>query len=226
MFTDIVIIAILIICILVGFYKGFASSSLEFLSSFLSLIASYFIAGFAADFIFETFFRMNVAEGILLSMQGIGSEVAVETLVNGFLIDINADFLQGAVANFTSSIGFSSVSATMDGALLFTDSVIRPFAEVLIGFVVFIIVFLILRILIRQVAKSLEIVNKIPLIGLANKLMGIVSGAVIGVIYSTLVTFIFILVGLVVDSPTLSQNLITDSRIVSTALNFIISVVN
>ncbi len=226
MITDIVIIAVLLISIAVGFYKGFATSSLEFLSSILSLIASYFIAGIIATFAFDTFFRQDLIDGFYTTVQGIATDVPVSTLVNQFLADINADFLQIPVNEFVSNLGVNVIAPTMEGATVFVDTIIRPFAEILIGFVAFIILFIILRILIKSVAKSLELVNKIPLIGMANKLFGLVSGAVIGVIYSTLVTFLIIVVGLVADSPTVTQNLITDSKIVSTTLNFVINFVN
>ncbi len=226
MITDIVLIAIILISIAVGFYKGFATSSLEFLSSSLSLIASYFIAGFIATFVFDTFFRMDMAESIFNSVMQTSSDIPVSSLVNSFLTDINADFLAGMVNDFVNTLGLSTVPATMEGALTFVDTIVRPFMELLIGFVAFIILFIILKILIKSVAKSLEIVNKIPLIGLGNKIMGLLSGAVIGVIYSLLATFVCILIGLVADSQTITQNLIYDSRIVSTVLNAVIDFVN
>ncbi len=227
MITDIVLISIIALSIIIGFYKGFASSSLEFLSSIISLIASYFIAGVIATFVFDTFLRADFIDSIFATMQSTAiSSVDPSTIVNGFLSEIDADFLKGIANSFVADLGIGVVNPTVEGATIIVDSVVRPVVEILIGFVAFIILFIILKLVVRSFAKSLELVNKIPLIGIGNRLMGIVSGGIIGVIYATLITFIFILVGLVSDSQAITQNLIYDSRIVSTVLNTIIDVVN
>ncbi|MCH5199409.1 MAG: CvpA family protein [Oscillospiraceae bacterium] len=91
---------------------------------------------------------------------------------------------------------------TDDFARAITDDMVRPVLLVPMRALIFIVLFAIIAIILSIAAKLLKLVNKIPLIGNINKVLGAVAGAVEAVIVIFLVC-IFIQVIVVLSGNTL-----------------------
>lgn len=78
-------------------------------------------------------------------------------------------------------------SDTDDFARAITDDMVKPILLVPMRALIFIVLFVIITIILNVVAKILKLVNKIPLIGAANKLLGAVAGVAEAVIVIFLV---------------------------------------
>ena len=128
----------------------------------------------------------------------------------GKMADSIPVFLSGVSESVTSGdrtiinkIVLSIIDAdTDDFARAITDNMVRPILLVPMRALIFIVLFAIIAIILSVTANLLKVVNKIPLIGSINKILGAVAGAAEAVIVIFLVC-IFIQVIIVLSGNTL-----------------------
>ena len=73
-----------------------------------------------------------------------------------------------------------------DVAQRVVEEVIQPLVLPVISLLVFFVVFIVCRIIIRFIVAALKNINKIPVLGAANKALGAVSGFLVGLLYAFL----------------------------------------
>ncbi len=221
MIGDILIIALMLFCILQGYSKGFASSSVNFVASIGSLIASYFASVYTATLIFDRFLQERIVNTVYASLNTLTSEVDITVVANEFMKNTNTEFLRFFIEPALQNADMQSIMPTLEGVNLFTDTVIQPVIETFMAIILFIIFFIILRIILKAIVESLKIVNKIPVIGAFNKLFGLAIGCVIGAINSVLAIFVIFVLATLFDFTFLKTNFIEGSYIINAVMTFI-----
>lgn len=157
--------------------KGFASGIVRFVGNLLSLFVAWLVSSKISPTVFENFFKTSMVNKTrdFLNTQG---NINLEALVERFAGFLPAELKQ-SILQATSGILDTS---TPDVALDIVEMVITPLLVPIISVVVFFVTLAVSRLVVGLVSAMLTGVNKIPLIGSVNQLLGVVVGVATGVI--------------------------------------------
>ena len=171
----IIILAVFAICVFFGYQKGFLKTAFSLVSWILVLILCNFATPIVTD----------------LLVQHTDIEVVVQTTVEAKVMEA----VEQAVQNSDVSELEASLPAGVKDIILgenesFTDALtsvadidVTSVVNGIIGIVGFVVTVIVLRIAVVIVELALDVVSKLPLIGTMDKLLGIVCGAVKGLIW-------------------------------------------
>lgn len=159
--------------------KGFVRCLVSFLGTFLALIVSIALADALAPGLFDNIFRQGL-ETQITEIITMGGAQTVNDVLAGMFSFLSPE----AIARVTGALGTTLVANTPDIARSIVDTVMMPIILPMITFVLFILAFIVLRFVLAILTKMLGIVNKIPVIGAGNKVLGFVAGACIGILYA------------------------------------------
>ena len=109
------------------------------------------------------------------------------------------------------------LSPDMDSAVFLVDQFIAPIVVACISVVIFIVLFIAIRVVCALLAKMFKTVNKVPILGFANRLAGGLSGFVIGGVNIILLSFLFSIIVIITgDSLSwLNSQVISQSQILA-----------
>jgi uncharacterized membrane protein required for colicin V production len=214
---DVVVGLIILCCLFIGYRKGFVQKIANFISVIASFIIAHILSFKLAGILFDIFIgrrlitqiddvarNMNLSN--LATVQNARSitDGGISTLLR--VLSENAPFGVGKIIeDVQTNAGALSLLQTADavanetvGALL-VNTLVRPMVTMFIAPFVFVVVFIIVLIIVKRICAALGIVNKIPLIGGANKalggVLGLVEGVVVSFILMTVVNFIIPITG-------------------------------
>lgn len=184
---DIIVAAITIWMILRYMHSGFVSGVVDFFGTLLAVGGASWGAKVLAPKMFETFFLENLVsrtENVLLNSHGVLSLKEIINKISGYLpqniIDtFLGDYEAGAVFNL----------AEPEIAHTIVVDVVQPMVMPVLSVLVFFMIFIVGRILISFIATALKGVNKIPLVGKLNRILGAGVGLLVGLLYGFLIVF-------------------------------------
>ena len=178
--VDAVIIALMFIFALIGLIRGFSSTVIKFLGGILSLILAFVLCKNTASLLNRLFgLTDKLSARLVVSLKNVFDE----NLLNMTLADFKA--ANGNVAGFTVPKFIISLLLKLAGDGLPADTTVGQalapafayYIAIAIGFVV---CYLLLRILFFILARLLKKLTKIKVIGAADKVLGLIVGAVQG----------------------------------------------
>ena len=171
---DAVVIFIFVFYLARGWRKGFVGSLVTMLSFILALILTWQLYGYAADFL-----RAIGVQDMIAASFGAGAQAPADPGVVEASTYIEGLFLPEALK--TNMIGNNNYEAYAAlGVSNFQEYVGVFLANMVVNAIALLGVFLILLIGLRLLGSSMRIVNHIPLVGLANRLLGTAANGVIG----------------------------------------------
>lgn len=175
---DLVVLAIFISCVVYYSVKGFVASIVNLVGTVVSLIVSFVLSSWLSRLIFSSWIR----EGMITRTMQVLTDKSVSTIDQ--LLNSVLDFLpQPMVESLMGSHTGALQDASRQFATTIVDTIIAPPLISLIGIVVFILAFLLVRLLFKALGKMLTGINRIPLVGTVNKALGAVSGLIISAVY-------------------------------------------
>lgn len=179
---DVVALVLLLACAFYYAKRGFFASVVGFLGTLLSLVGSFFAAQWISPILFNSLFRSGMEQKVEELLNQTGVQTVGDVLKNMF------GFLpQSITDSIGASFGDSIAANTPGAAALVVEKAIMPLVVPLITVIVFLVLFLILRVLIGFLSKLLTGVNKIPLLGTGNRILGFAAGICIGALYILLI---------------------------------------
>lgn len=180
---DIAVLAIFIICAAYCASRGFAASLLNFFGTIVSAGVSLFVSNKLSGVIFDALFRAQLEQKTLSALQEAGLTRLDEVLskVLGFLPESVAELL--SINHGEVMVGENAQAV----ATAIVQQVIAPLVVPFIAIILFIVAFLGMRLLVSFLTTLLKGVNKVPLLGAANKMLGVVIGLLIGALYVALI---------------------------------------
>ena len=159
--------------------KGFLAGVVQLTGNLISLFGARQFSGWAAGQVFERFFAGSFRDQIAasISAEGAVSLSGIAARYAGFLPE-----------SFRASIVEAcerSISAVLnDNAVLLADVIVQkvlaPLLTPVISLVLFFVAFALLRMLVSLLVTVLGLVNKLPLVGTVNHLLGVPMGALAG----------------------------------------------
>ncbi|WP_312644773.1 CvpA family protein [Hydrogenoanaerobacterium sp.] len=181
---DILAVILLLYYIYVSSRRGFAATVVSFIGYVAALTAAWALSKMVAPALFDTFFRSGLVErvhGVLDELPG-GMEFA-ETAASllaalpayiGGMLNIggyNASELSQLLSEYSSNT-----------AELVVDKVFAPAIIGMLTMVLFIVFFSVLMVVVRSLTRFFYSVNRVPLIGPLNSILGGIMGLFTGVV--------------------------------------------
>lgn len=185
---DIALIAVFTLTVIVGVKRGFAKSVLGIVGTVASFILAYLFSKPLAELLYT-----NIADGLIKEKlaEKFSGELSGAVDLYTEITRIVSSIPDGLV-NLASKVGVNisglteqllSLEVTNDTVLnALADTVIKPVALVIMSLLCCVLIFAVSSIVFSIIAKLIDKVFKLPVLGAANKILGAVFGVVKGVI--------------------------------------------
>ena len=191
---DIILVAVLALGLIIGLARGLISTLLSVVIFVVALLASAWIANAAAQPIAD-WVQPHIESFVLESLVDAGAAAENEVaLVTGAG---DTTLLEG-LNEMTRQVVESAIAAATEALDEALDGVIRSVAYV----IVFVLSLLVLTWLLRLVTSPLRLVERVPVLGLVNRLGGAVLGLVLSVLICFLITAVVKLTGFIDPTDT------------------------
>jgi uncharacterized membrane protein required for colicin V production len=180
--ADVTMLAIILLCVFLGFHRGFIKSFVEFIGYFVAMFAAILLSNAISVFIYNTILRDMLIKKISTAIStsaALPAEQKVQTILQA---------LPGFVTNSMGSHGVTSASlgkAVSNSAASAAPQVADMISPVIIGLtkiIVTVLLFVLLLLAVRFLAKALNTVFKLPVLHQLNSLLGGVFGLLKGII--------------------------------------------
>lgn len=189
MFLDAITVVVIAIFAVASYRKGFLNTIVVLLGSIGAVVASLTYSQPIAELVYKNYLYDKVAamvaehldEFTAMDMQAfaVGMQELAEELPAFLSLAIKSEL--GRYAEQWYQQILSGGSATITAAI--ANTIVAPIAIGLLRVIVFFVLFSVLMLLVKTVAKLLRTVNYLPLIGTLNVLLGGVLGALQGMLY-------------------------------------------
>lgn len=186
---DLLVVAVVAFCALMAYHKGFLNAVVRLVGTVGALALSLVYSAPAARLVYENFFEQRVLNAVTENIGRFG-EPGTEAFAEGMkaLVESLPPVFAQAIQSDTSGMfeewygkALTSGAETLSASL--AESVIGPIAVGLLQAVAFCLLFGVSMLLVNLLAGMLRGVNKIPLVGTVNALLGGVFGAAQGMLY-------------------------------------------
>lgn len=181
---DAAVIFIVVLYLSKGWRKGLAQMVVSALSFVLALILAWQLYGYVADFLRTIGLQAKLAASLGSRIDAPANPGVAEAA--GFIQSL---FLPDALKdNMIGNNNYEAYSAL--GVSSFGEYIGVFLAHMVINALALLLVFLVSFIALRVISHSLGVINHIPLLGSANRLLGLAAGGIIG--YCTVEIWMFV----------------------------------
>lgn len=178
---DIIVVAIVLLCAIIGAKKGFMKIFLTVAAFLVAVYLSYSISPIAAEFVQTKFIAPKVTESIAQSLND-GSEQLKDAVPN--IVIKNADKLGFDLDALISSSKDSAEEKLNETANNFVVTYVNPVMIKSISAVAAILLFLILSAVLNVIAKIINKMIKASPAGSFNRFGGALLGCVNGIVFA------------------------------------------
>lgn len=180
--TPAVIIDIALIAVIIGtvFHyarKGFVAGVISLVGNLVSLGLAWGVSGKVSPTVFENFIKSGLIEKTANAIQQHGTVNLAAILEN-----LSGIIPQKFIDNIMASASGLFDSNAPDVAIQVVEKVIAPLVVPMISVLLFFATFILCRVIIALLVAVLTNLNRIPLLGGINRMLGVCVGAVSGVI--------------------------------------------
>ena len=176
---DVLLLIVIIVSAVKAFKDGFFTSIVNLIGSIAGLFIAWFTAQKYSVIAFDRFFRDSLVKKTYEYLQTSGATVDVKKVVEG-IVGVLPDSILNEFITSSNNAAQSINEPTHEAALLLVNSFLAPIVIAIISVIIFVAVLLVCKIAANLLAKILKAVNKIPLIGFANRIVGFGVGIAIG----------------------------------------------
>ncbi len=198
---DLIIAAIILVCIFLSAKRGFARTIVEVVGYFLAIYLAFTLGGVLSEALYDSAIEPTIVESVadkITVSAGTNINETVDNVWNSLpkivtnaaeTFDITSDTLREAITeNFANN---SSVTGFAQSAVA---SVVRPIVVPLMNALIGFILFIVLMFVVKFLAKIINKAFSLPLIGGLNRFLGgvvgFLKGTVISVVFVTVILFI------------------------------------
>jgi hypothetical protein len=181
---DLITLIILAVSALICYRRGFAASVVRLVGWLLAFAAASALSRPVAQWAYGRFFAQRILASVETQVRAF---VSPEELVNnlealiaqlpagvGAILRIDGQTVGDWMLSLVEQVPFSELSAAI------TDRTVAPIIIAMLGMLVFFGLFMLLGALVRFVASALRLVNRLPVVGRLNALLGAGVGLVQG----------------------------------------------
>lgn len=209
---DVILIAVIVLTAFHYKKKGFVAGLLDLVGNLLALLVAWIASDRISPTVFENFFKQGLIEKITQTVQ----EQGVSGLT--MLVENFSSILPGGMADeVTRSLQDILGSGAPDLAVRIVDTILTPLIVPMITVVLFFIAFAVCKLVISMLVAVLTNINKIPVIGSVNELLGILVGVAGGVLNVVLLLCLIWAVVAITNNnlPVLNHDMLSGSMMYS-----------
>lgn len=199
---DGVLLAVLLFSAFKAYHDGFFTSVIKLVGNLGGFVAAWYVSGRYSRLIFEKYLR----EGFITKAYDYLSQTSratdVKTALESLVGRWPQEFVNSILQKTRDSLS-AMLSPDMESAVLLVDEFLAPMIISCISVILFIICFFAVRMICKVAAGSFRTINKVPLLGFANKMAGFAAGLVIGGVNIILLSFLLSII-VIVTGDTLS----------------------
>lgn len=182
---DIAIALIAIIMVLRYLRSGFIAGALDFCGMLLSIGGALWGANKLSPMLFENLFKENLiarTDNVLENSEGVLSVNELLNKISGFLPrNVIETFFGEDMVTGTFDLSLPDIAGTI------VNDVVQPLVLPVLKVLVFFMIFIVCRIVVGFIVSALKNINRIPVVGSANRALGAVSGLLVGLMYGYLI---------------------------------------
>lgn len=209
---DVILIAVIVLTAFHYKKKGFVAGLLDLVGNLLALLVAWIASDRISPTVFENFFKQGLIEKITQTVQERGTS-GLTMLVESF-----SSILPGGMADeVTRSLQEILGSGAPDLAVRIVDTILTPLIVPMITVVLFFIAFAVCKLVISMLVAVLTNINKIPVIGSVNELLGILVGVAGGLLNVVLLLCLIWAVVAITNNnlPVLNNDMLSGSMMYS-----------
>ena len=211
MIYDIIVIAILLISVIVGYNRGAAKTVVSLLGCVLSIILAAFLGDFCADLVYDSYLRQAIIDSVSSTVTNSGATELVTADLPPFVsfAMILTSF------DYTNALQTSLDSLPQAIAVGF-ETAIKPVVMSVLTFILTALIFILLYFVFRFVLRAiLDFVFRLPVLKGLNKFFGAVLSLIGGLLLVSFLAFLLnIVMPFITDIPFyLSESTIYNSYI-------------
>lgn len=240
---DVVLVAIALLCLRKGSKDGFAKTVVSFAGLFIAIILAATLSKPASDFAYTSFVQKPVESTIETAIKNhtdeleesapsanqllLGIEEAIEKSP-GFIKNIfNTDEKKVELSDQIVELYNPDIAEFSKSA---AENIVKPIVISIISVVVFFVLFFAVLIICAILSKALKIVNKLPLLGGINSLLGGILGFLKGLVIVLIINYVIVsltssgtnIFG-IITAETVNSSLIMKNLALVNPLNAVIS---
>ncbi len=197
---DIILLVIVFLCAVKGFKDGFFTALVNLVGSIASLIVAWIVSNKYSGVIFEKLLREKVIESTYKYIQDSANSIDIKSLLENIISGLPENFIDNFIDSIVIKVeGIIADLATpsVDVAVNIVDAIIAPVIIVIISIIIFCVVFTLCNIVAGLLAKIFRAINKIPVIGFANRLAGFGVGICTGAINVFLISCLLSIIAII-----------------------------
>ncbi len=241
---DVILVAAVIICVAKGKKDGFAKTLVSFLSFFIALVLAGMLSAPLAEGAYTAVIEKGVTAAVTETVEGVmqnedgdtlniqslieAGEAAIDKLPAFVKNTINSEDIKAQIEDKSQSL--INVPSAESIAKEIVDNIFKPAILSVLTALLFVIIFILALIICTILAKSLKLVNKIPLLGKVNEFLGGVIGLLKGVVIVFILNWALLMLVTkngalfsVITAETLNSSLINKTLIEVNPINMIFS---
>ncbi len=225
---DIILAALLAVCLIVGWKRGFVKSLMDLASNLIAFILARVVSVQLAPQIFAQYFEQRAYSSLNRELASAGNSASsqvqsaldsIPESLNGFLGMLGVD-----KKSMASALSQKLEESGADIAEVLMNNIVSPVLTAIIKLLVFVAVFVLAVLILKIATLLLDKLTELPAVKQANEIFGLLFGAVKGVIVIAVACFALELVAGVIGNDSLTS-LVESSRIVG-AFDNILNLLN
>ncbi len=221
---DIVVLVIFVAAVFLGFKRGFLKSVIGVVGFLAALMVAFTFSETLTPWAYDTFVKSSTETAILTAIEKSASDTSASLEQNLQKAEQELPALVKSMME-KSGVSLTDLSSKMEGGIentasaiaqTITEQVVKPVMFLLIRCILFFALLVLARIVVKIVEKILGGIIKHTPLRATDKLLGLLLGAVKGLLWMLLaVTIMQFIAGFTAQSALISEQSIENSAIVS-----------
>ena len=195
---DAVVIFVIISSVIFSYKKGFLRSILSLISYCVSFFIANFLGRFVSQIVFDNFIKANVEHDIFNTLNNSlssGNVMNSANKISSIIPDWLTSHLIGNKTIDDVAGGFIAKNDLSSASSAITNQIFRPYVIMIISIVAFFVLFAAVKLLFRYIYMLTSVLERMPVIGALNGLLGGLCGVVkAGILLFIIAIIVFVVI--------------------------------
>ena len=213
---DTILVAVVLISIIRAYIDGLFTAVIRLIGSLGSFYGAWYVSSTYSQMVFDKILRNALITRSYSYLEQTAQSIDIETALAQVIGRWPQEFVDTILQKTQNSLSVL-LTPTNESAVYLVDEFIAPIVVACISVIIFILCFIAIRFVCGVLAKMFKTLNKVPVLGFANRMAGGVAGIIIGGVNIILLSFLFSIIVIITgDSITwLNSQVIAGSQILA-----------
>lgn len=184
---DLIVIAIIALCVLISAKHGFVKTAVEVAGFILAVIITFTISTPLAEVTYDKIIEPSVVSAVSEAVQNAGNTLedsAIDALPE--FVTKNAEKFDITITDFTDKVSQDLSNGAETAVKNASQDTIKPIISKVLGLVYSIVILLVLLIVVKVLSRIINKMFSFSIIGKVNRILGGVIGLPKGLIFAVL----------------------------------------